>query len=81
VASGIDHDILASVPLVGHWGGLTACGEVAFPKLFSGFNVECADVVVHSCADEDDATRRDDRAAKIGGAKWNGKSDLAFGGA
>src|SRR5882672_757684 len=65
VSSGANYDELFAIHRVGHWSGLSACRELAFPERFSGFDVERAQLVIHRGGDEGETARGDHRAAKI----------------
>ena len=44
--SGADHQVLLSIPFVGHGCRLRACGEFCLPELPAGVRIECAQVRV-----------------------------------
>jgi PEP-CTERM motif-containing protein len=64
MAAGGDHDILPSLPLIGRWRRIARRRQAAGPELGAGLRIECAKIIVHGGADEDQPARRGERPAE-----------------
>ena len=64
MAAGGDHDVLPSLPLIGGRRRIAGRRQAAGPELGAGVGIECAKIIVHCGADEDEPARRGERAAE-----------------
>src|SRR5215510_3109953 len=67
VPRGRDHDVLTP-PLaraVGHRGGLASERQPRPPQLFTGLEIEGAQIPIEGCADEDEPARGDEWPADV----------------